>query len=85
MDPKMKVVMFMIAVSVILACAVSLMYVFGLTYPGQGCGGSSLYRRSDNKCFSAIDCMENPNKCVVWKFNSPFCGNYNSTTRICIA
>lgn len=35
MEPKMKVIMFMIAFATIIACVVSLMYAFGLNYPGK--------------------------------------------------
>jgi magnesium-transporting ATPase (P-type) len=88
LEPKIKIIIVLLALLTIISCGVALAYVFGLTYPGQDCfsnNPASLFRKSDGKCFKDVTCMEKPFSCVAWGNDlNPRCGRYNFTTKLCI-
>eukprot|EP00818_Percolomonas_sp_WS_P008174 CAMPEP_0117449558 /NCGR_PEP_ID=MMETSP0759-20121206/8007_1 /TAXON_ID=63605 /ORGANISM="Percolomonas cosmopolitus, Strain WS" /LENGTH=152 /DNA_ID=CAMNT_0005242037 /DNA_START=385 /DNA_END=843 /DNA_ORIENTATION=- len=78
-EPKVKIITFMLPVLIVFGCFVALLYVFGLTYTGQSCRHLSsaqnpnLYRWEDGACIPmttySLSCFAKPNSCA--KFGPP--------------
>eukprot|EP01080_Neovahlkampfia_damariscottae_P000237 gene237-4483_t len=92
-DPKLKYVTLLLSIIVIFSCAVALMYVWGLRYPGDVCYSPRdgrrldqyLYRTADNKCYEDISCIGFKDSCASWDDKGNFirCGRFNRTTLLC--